>query len=215
MAKKVFILITLKGTYTIDEKDSPESEINYNIFSKCSWIAVNYGCENILRSSNTANEKIVGFTNRQFDKDTIDLVVSFEQSIRDDFYEDLIDPNCKIKFDKRVQLKSQLTTTTDIYIEPENINIEIFFDKKSLTAREKEIFDKNEKKIHTSNAVLFELLKSFGSWEAWYNITKLREQKKFKEEYLTNKAFIRSIIAMYDSDDSENDVYINEFKAIL
>jgi hypothetical protein len=213
MAKKVFTLITLKGSYKIDEKDSPESEINYDVFSICTWVAVTYGCEKVLRSSNTANEKIVGFTNRQFDEDSIDLVISFEQSISDNFYEDLVSSDCKVRCDKSVQLKSQLNTTTDIYIEPENINIEIFFDKKSLTIREKEIFNKDEKKIHTSNAVLFNILSS--KYSKWDNLASLRAHKKFKEEYLSNAAFIRSIIKTYDPEDSQASIYINEFKALL
>ncbi len=210
MSKKIYILLTLEGNYDVLEKDSESSEINFAVFSRCSWFAVSYMCDSGKWSASTANTKVIGFTKKEFNSNEIDLGVSFEATIDDDFYKELIGSDCNIKCRNDILVKSELNETTDIHIQPEKILLEVFFEKKNLTAKEKELFDR---KIHTTNAEMLVLLSLM--FRGWNNLSSLKNHKKFKEEYIYNKDFINVIIKSYDATYIDHIDYINEFKELL
>lgn len=209
MAGNFFIQMEIKGKYKHNVK---EGSLFFNLMKYGLYISSDYRIKGGRYGSSTGKCKILGFIVKKFDKEIIDVIVSFDTGkLQDGFYEELLAQPLEDSGDDIIMYSQDNSNSNQIVITSESKSLQLYKGKKDLTAGLSELLTKEEIKEYNANGKKLILLNKM--FRNWSDLSTLQSMKEFKNEYLEDTNFLEGIIDYFDPEYNKKE--IEEFKKFL
>lgn len=201
---KIFLTLKLSGTYTLDPKSISFEELDHlyykpkidnmhlNAFD-VRYIAKGTEDDRIKTTANLALAKLVTIKVNEFTAEKIDALFVFEQSLKNDFYDKILQFGASIYSQENpnnISIESGFENRRMIFT-PEQVVLEVFKDKTTLNTSIKAAMTKDEL---LKSSELINKLTIANEFKHYSKLESVLSHKLFREEYLNDKDFLNYFI---------------------
>jgi hypothetical protein len=222
MASNVFILVSLKGKYKIEKlhTGSPKKNDFYPLSQKYSMFATEF---KIFADINvpgyrvtTGKSKLLGLTKIKYDDKELNIIATFDSGALKDGIEKILIKG-PIELNNFIEISHRESPSGDYCfsrIFPDQLEILVFPDKKTLLESLKSRLTKDELSVHKDYADKQSLLDTFYTSKLIIpSLENIKKIKTFKDEFLEDKMFVTAIIDSLNSSGYKD--IAKEFKSFL